>query len=128
MPEVINWSFSVDVTLGPKLTGSDSLTVGAYDKAGVVIAAGAANVDVQVQPANVAGRVQVFVLRAETYDPDLTISADGGATSFPLDGPLVLLGAGAVALLADAPQTLCFSNGTTADIGVDVLIGRDPAP
>lgn len=128
MPEIINWSFSVDVTLGPKLTGSDSLTVGAYDKAGVVIAAGAADVDVQVQPANVAGKVQVLVLRAETYDPDLTISADGGATSFPLDGPLVLLGAGAVALLADAPQTLRFSNGTTADIGVDVLIGRDPAP
>lgn len=128
MPEIINWSFSVDVTLGPKLTGSDSLTVGAYDKASIAIAAGAADVDVQVQPANVAGKVQVLVLRAETYDPDLTISADGGATSFPLDGPLVLLGAGAVALLADAPQTLRFSNGTTADIGVDVLIGRDPAP
>jgi hypothetical protein len=128
MPEIINWSFSVDVTLGPKLAGSDSLTVGAYDKASVVIAAGAADVDVQVQPANVAGKVQVLVLRAETYDPGLTISADGGTTSFPLDGPLVLLGAGAVALLADAPQTLRFGNGTTADIGVDVLIGRDPAP
>jgi hypothetical protein len=33
-----------------------------------------------------------------------------------------------VALLAVAPQTLRFANGTTDEVTVDVLVGRDPAP
>jgi hypothetical protein len=126
--ETINWSFSLQVVQGPRLTGSDSLVVGAYDKASIVLAAGAADVDVELQPATAAGKVHVLAVGATTYDALVTFSADAGGTTFALDGPVVLIGTGPVALLAAAPQTLRFSNGTTGDITVDVLVGRDPAP
>ena len=63
MPETINWSFSVGVVEGPKLGGSDSLAVGAYDKASVTVAVGA-NLDVQVHRANARDKVQPLALQA----------------------------------------------------------------
>jgi hypothetical protein len=128
MPEIINWSFSVDVDQGPRLSGSDAVTVGAYDKASVVLSAGAAAVDVDVQPANAAGKVHVLVVRSSVFDRAITLSADAGTTTFALEGPVVLIGSGAVRMLADAPRTLRFGNSTGADVTVDVLVGRDPAP
>lgn len=128
MPETINWSFSVAAVDGPRVYGSDAVDVDAYDKASVALAAGDTNVDVQVQPSNTAGRVRVLVIGSSAYDADITFSADAGTTTFGLDGPVVLIGAGAVGLLADAPQTLRFSNTTTGAVTVDILVGRDPAP
>ncbi|MGB8020415.1 MAG: hypothetical protein WCF04_04240 [Candidatus Nanopelagicales bacterium] len=128
MPETINWSFSVAVANGPRVTGSDSLDVDAYDKASITLAAGDANVDVQIQPSTTAGRVRVLIIGASAYDDAISFSADSGATSFALDGPVVLIGSGAVGLLAGAPQTLRLSNGTQDDVTVDILVGRNPAP
>lgn len=126
--ETMRWSFSVGVDHGPNLKGSDSIDVGAYDKVSSVLESGATDIDVQVQPATAAGKVHILVLQASSYDEDLTFSADGGTTSFSLLGPLVLIGNGAVELLADAPQALRFSNATALAVTVDILVGRDPAP
>lgn len=128
MPETINWSFSVAAAKGPRVYGSDAVELDAYDKASVVLAAGETNIDVQVQPAGAAGRVHVLVIGASAFDAGITFSADAGTTAFPLDGPVVLIGRGAVALLAGAPQTLQFSNTTPNDVTVDILVGRDSAP
>lgn len=128
MPEVINWSFTVGAVGGPRIAGSAGLQVGAYDKLSITLAAGAEDVDVQLQPATAAGKVDVLVVAATTYDEGLTFSADGGTTAFALAGPLVLIGAGAVELLDAAPRTLRLGNATTEDITLDILIGRDPAP
>lgn len=128
MPETINWSFSVAAVDGPRVYGSDALDVDAYDKASVALAAGDSDVDVEVQPSNTAGRVRALVIGSSAYDAGITFSADAGTTVFALDGPIVLIGSGAVELLADAPQTLRFSNTTTGDVTVDILVGRDPAP
>ncbi|MGC5172554.1 hypothetical protein ACLQ2Q_18110 [Microbacterium sp. DT81.1] len=128
MPETINWSFSVGIAEGPRVAGSDAVDVGAYDKASVLLAAGAAGVDVQVQPATAAGKVHVLVIGASAYDAGITFSADAGATAFVLLGPLILIGSGAVELLATAPQVLRFDNTTADDVTVDILVGRDPAP
>ncbi|MEV8313554.1 hypothetical protein AB0Q95_05210 [Streptomyces sp. NPDC059900] len=127
MPENINWSFSVNVAEGPSLTGSSSLKVNAYDKLSVPISAGTTALDVQVQPANAAGKVQLLVIRASPTGRGITFSADAGGTTFTLEGPVVLIGPGAVRLLADAPQTLRLANATAADAMVDIFIGRDPA-
>lgn len=128
MPEILNWSFSVGAVGGPRVAGSAALEVGAYDKARVTLAAGATVVDVQLQPASTAGKVDVLVIGASAYDAGITFSADAGTTTFELLGPLVLIGRGAVGMLAPAPQTLRFGNTTTADVTVDILVGRDPAP
>jgi hypothetical protein len=127
MPETLNWSFSIEAVQGPRLSGSDALEVDAYDKLSVVLEAGT-NIDVQIQPGNADGRVQLLVIRASAYDTALTFSADAGATQFVLDGPVVLVGTGPVRLLAAAPQALRLANGTAAAITVDVLVGRNPAP
>ncbi len=128
MPETLNWSFSIEAVQGPRISGSNTMQVDAYDKLSVSLEAGATDVDVQIQPANTAGRVQLLVIRASAYDAALTFSADSGATRFARDGPVVLVGSGPVSLLAAAPQTLRLSNGTTADVTIDVLVGRNPAP
>jgi hypothetical protein len=128
MPETMNWSFSIEAVQGPRISGSDALQVDAYDKVSVELDAGATNVNVQIQPADAAGRVQLLVIRSSAYDPAITFSADAGATSFALDGPVVLVGNGPVTLLAVAPQTLRLANGTADGITVDVLVGRDSAP
>lgn len=46
-------------------------------------------------------------------------------TTVPLDGPHVLIGAGAVALLGESIGMLKFSNGTSEDATVSILAGRD---
>ncbi|MGV9456377.1 hypothetical protein [Streptomyces sp. NPDC003635] len=128
MPEIIRWSFTVSVDGGPSLSGSDSVGVDAYDRLSVALPAGAKDVDVEVQPAKVPKQLSMLVVRASRPAAAITVSADGGGTHYPLDGPFVLIGSGAVRLLADAPGALRLSNGTAADVTVDILVGRDPTP
>ena len=128
MPEIINWSFSIEAVDGPRVSGSDAMVVDAYDKVSVVLTAGVTNMDVQIQPANVADRVQLLVIRASAFDAAITFSADNGTTHFPLDGPVVLIGGGVVSILGGPPQTLQLANGTASDVTVEILVGRDSAP
>lgn len=127
MPETITWTIYLDVTDGPKLPLANSLEVDAYDKLEIPLDAGAADIDVQVQPGG-AGQVRLLVVNPAPADPDITCSADAGATTITLDAPLVLIGSGAVGLLANPPQTLRFANGTANPATVEILVGRDAIP
>jgi hypothetical protein len=124
MPETINWLVTVEAMLGPRLSAKGSHVVDAYDKFSVQLEAGAVDVDVDVQPSGDAGVVEVFMLRANSYDSAVTFSADAGATTSVLNGPLVLIGSGCVALLADPPQTLRFANPSANPVDTDILVGR----
>jgi len=124
MPETINWSVTFDSVLGPKIREAGSQVVGAYDKLSIQLAGNASDVEVDVQPSATAGDVELFVLRASSYTSDVTFSADAGATDFTLNGPVVLIGSGAVALLAAAPQTLRFSNPDADPVDIDILVRR----
>lgn len=124
MPETINWSVTFDAVLGPRVAESGSKEVAAYDKLSVQLAGNASEVDVEVQPSAAAGDVELLVMRASSYDPPVTYSADAGTTDFPLDGPVVLIGTGAVALLAAVPQTLRFDNPSADPVDVEILVGR----
>jgi hypothetical protein len=124
MPETINWSVTFDAVTGPRVAESGTTTVAAYDKLSVQLAGGDTDIDVDVQPSSTAGDVEILVITASAYDVGLTFSADAGTTVTTLDGPVVLVGAGAVGLLADPPQTLRFTNPDANPVDVAILVGR----
>ncbi|MFP5282348.1 MAG: hypothetical protein ACLGIF_02745, partial [Actinomycetes bacterium] len=76
------------------------------------------------QPSANGGDVELLVLTASSYEADVTFSADAGGTDFVLNGPVVLVGSGAVSLLAAAPQTLRFNNPGADPVDIDILVGR----
>ncbi len=124
MPETINWSVTFDAVLGPRVAASGSQVVDAYDKLSIELAGSAAAVDVDLQPSGGGGDVQLLVLTATSYDVGVTFSPDAGTTTFTLNGPLVLIGSGSVAILADPPQTLRFDNPDANPVTIDILVGR----
>jgi hypothetical protein len=124
MAETINWSVTFDAVLGPRIAAAGAQTLGAYDKLSVQLAPAAADVDVDVQPSATAGDVELLVITASSYEAQVTFSADAGVTKARLDGPVVLIGTGAVGLLADPPQTLRFTNPDADPVEIDVLVGR----
>jgi hypothetical protein len=125
MPETINWAATFDTTLGPKIAISGKEIVAAYDKISVQLPGKANTIDVKLQPSNVAGDVRLLVVTSTSYAVKATLSADAGTTSRELDGPLVLIGSGAVGLLSTtAPQTLRFTNPDKDPIEIQILVGR----
>jgi hypothetical protein len=123
MPETVNWSATFDAVLGPRIAESGVLTVAAYDKISVELA-GNAKDDVDLQPSGSAGDVQLLLIIANSYKAGVTFSADAGATKFTLDGPVMLIGAGPVALLADPPKTLQFNNPKADPVDIEIMVGR----
>ena len=125
MSEKINWTLNVQVIGGPKLSASNTMTVDAYDKIQVAIEAGETDKKVEVQPGG-AGHVQFLLILSDPYDELLTYKVnDSGGTAVKLDGPHLLIGKGAVALLSSAPSSFFFSNGLSKNASVEILIGRE---
>lgn len=123
MPEKINWTLNVQVVGGPKVSGSDTIEVDAYDKIEAVVSAGG-SATVDVQPADGA---QFLLITASSYE-NITYEVDGSGTAVTLDGPHVLIGSGAVSLLGGTQNQFVFSNGGTEDVTVGFLVGRDATP
>jgi hypothetical protein len=120
MAQQVNWSFLVEAVGGPRLGGSGRLDVDAYDSVHVDIAAGATTA-VAILPGQ-SPDVTLLVIHPRSPSPHLTY--DVGGSAVPLDGPHVLIGAGAVKLLAADVGSLTFKNDTGADAGIDILVGR----
>lgn len=130
MPESIQWTLSVAVAGGPRKTESQTLPVDVYLKGQVQVAAASGNTPGQANFAapSGGGTVRFILISASRYDasPPLTYTVDGGS-ALTLDGPHMLIGAGAVALLGTANLDFAFSNPTAQPVTVEVLIGRDAA-
>lgn len=130
MPERIGWTFSVDVTGGPKLKARESADVEAYDKVSVTVPGGEeaspGTATVEVQPADDPLDLRLLAITASRYDAKLTYDVHAGsatgAEDVALDGPQLLSGAGAVGLLRQPPQSLVFSNGLGEGEDVDVTV------
>jgi hypothetical protein len=108
-----------------------SATVEALEQLSVQILDGAA--DLQVTGTSGANADLAFVMiRASAYDAKLTYKLGKKANpAIALDGPLVMMGAGAIAVLAGGGgdmKSLFFSNATGQTIEVDVVVGRDATP
>ena len=121
MATSINWSLNTQVTQGPKGSYSGSIDVQAYDQITVALAAGASGVAVDIVPGTLVLYVQIT---SSLYDPLLTYTVNAEADVIALDALQLFMGSGAVGLLGD-PNTLTFTNGTTEDVTVQVLVGRD---
>jgi len=121
MSEKISWSFKAQVTAGPTLSESDTTEVDAYDKIEAVIPAGGSKT-VDVQPG--ATGVKFLFISADDYE-DLAYEVDGSGTDVDLDGPLILIGAGAAGLLGATQKQFEFKSSGSADVTVDILVGRD---
>jgi hypothetical protein len=124
MAERVTWSYAVQVAGGPTLAGSGAMEVEAYVKLSVVVPA-SGSLDVEVLPGG-GGSVQLLVISPASPSADL--SYDVGGETVALDGPHVLIGAGAVGLLAATVGTLEFSNGGAEDAEISILAGRDATP
>jgi hypothetical protein len=68
-----------------------------------------------------------LVIKSSTYGEDLTYKVNSEVTAIKLNACHVFMGTGAVAILNSAPAKLVVSNGLTADITLDLLIGLDAA-
>lgn len=123
----INWQFQAAVQGGPAITLNDpTIAAAAYDIVQVKVTAATNNVAVPIQPSTTAGDVIFLVVSSDQYDPGVNYSVDALGVSHVLDGPHILVGAGAVGLLNNAapPQKLTFNNTLTKDINVQVIVGR----
>jgi len=124
MPEKLSWTCSVRVDNGPQITATASLQVDGYDKQKILMpkagAAGAKPVKVSLAPPG-AGQLQVIVINP--VKPDAKLQYKAGNRTVVLDGPHLLIGAGAADLLAALSTDLVFENATGADAEVDILFG-----
>lgn len=126
MPEM-TWTLSVKVSGGPSLTAAaDKQDVEATDSLEIVVAAGAADKVVDLQPGT-ADDLRLLVIRSSSYGGDLTYKVSDGATSsdvIALDAPQVFSG-GNAGLFGRDPLKLEFSNSGDEDVTVQILVARD---
>ena len=122
MSETIKWNFVTKVLKGPSVSAAGSFDeVDAYDKLDINLA------DTATQLVNLAPAGDTYLLVISPRNPheDLSYELDGNPVA--LDGPHVLIGAGAVGLLGGV-TSLTFTNNTGADAVIEILIGRDSTP
>lgn len=128
MPLTLTSSYEVQVSGGPRFSSTMNQALEAYDVMEVVVADGASDTTIEVQPGG-AGQVQFLHVSASLYAAGLTYKVDAAANPpHDLDRPLLLAGSGAVGLLGGAPSQLLFSNSTDQDVTIQVLVGRDATP
>ncbi len=127
----VNWAFNVAIDAGPRisLVNVPKISIDAYDMIIVKVDAGT-NVSVDLQPTTTAGNVVMLAITSDVYDDGVagdvvTYTHGGGANKLELDGPHLLMGPGAVALLGSAPPaSLSFSNSLTKPVNLQILVGR----
>lgn len=126
MSEAFVVAVNVSVTNGPTLLVNQTLTVDAYDKFDVAVPDGTTDMAVQLLPAN-SGTVKFMALTSDLFDENLSYKVNTSTDARQLDGPHLLIGAGAVGLLDPTPETLVFNNTSGKNAQVRILIGRDAA-
>src|SRR5215472_3903397 len=95
----LTWQFQAAVPGGRSfILNQPSIQVSGYDVVAVTVPAAAASFAVPAVPPSTAGDVILFVVSSSRYDSGISYQVDGGA-SHVLDGPHLLVGGGAVAML-----------------------------
>jgi hypothetical protein len=123
MTDRITRSFVASTPDGLSVAVNDYVDVEAVDKLEVTALKDSTPLIVSVQPVTPGG-VQFVAVVAESYD-DLLVSVDSG-DPIALDGPLILMMEGIVALLGATCNVMTFVNSSTeADNDITILVGRD---
>ena len=123
MSEIISYSFSIQVSGGPKVADAGQIEVQAYDMLVVEVPDSGTSGGVAIVNVQPGDTVKFLQVTAGSYG-DLTYTVDGGAGQ-TLDAPLLLIGAGAVALLGATQKQFEFTNAGTTAVTVHILVGRD---
>jgi hypothetical protein len=124
MSERINWSYKVQAVGGPTLAGSGSASTDSYEKFTITVptpAGTAVVVDVSA-----GASAQFLLLTSSTYE-NVTYKVGGGAAR-TLNGPILLVGSGAVALIGGTLNQFTFTNNGTTNVTIGLFIGRDATP
>jgi hypothetical protein len=126
MPESMSWNYSLAAAYGPAIVNAGVFDVDAYQKLSVRIAAGATQA-VTIAPGTWAD-VRSVAIAASDSSGSVEVTPDGAAAAFALDGPLFLIGAGAVGLLGSGDATLSIENTGAGEVSVDIFVTRDATP
>jgi len=128
MSSTVNLSLKVSVASGPSISISKAVTVEAYDKIDVTVAAGDSDKVVEIQP-GASSQVQILLIKASEYGTDLTYKVhDAAATPIVLDQDQFYLGQGQVGLLGAQIDKLLFTNNLAKNVTIEILVGRDATP
>ena len=124
----INWALNAQIADGPRIVAADAIDVDAYDNIEVTVPKHQNNADgtaiVNAQPGD-QSHVMFLLITADTYqNSPLSYIIDGSNKVVKLDAPQLLIGAGAVSLLAGAPTKLTFTNTGPTDAAIRILVGR----
>lgn len=126
MTDVVTYRMELSIEDGPSVAPDDHFDAQSYTKIEANIPKNSVATTINVQPSPLT-ELQAILITAERYE-DLTFVVDEGIVPVTLDGPLMLIGTGLIALLAGTPGTLndlVFENASaTADNMVTILLAR----
>lgn len=126
MTDVVTYRMELSVADGPSVAPDDHFDAESYTKIEATIPKNSVATTVNVQP-SLLTELQAILITAESYE-DLTFTVDEGIVPITLDGPLMLIGPGLIALLAGIAGTLndlVFTNANaTVDNMVTILLAR----
>lgn len=136
MADNINWTVSIQVPGGPKTSISHTIPFEAYDSIRVSLPKKSnhdpATQEVKVQPDTDEGKVNFLAIMSDNYDDNLTFKVNDKNNQgvIKLNQPLIFAGTEVVGLLAQffgsqAPVTLFFSNDTSKNFEIWVIVGRN---
>lgn len=124
MGEKISWMLNVQVQGGPKIAASDTIEVDAYDKFEAKVLVGETK-EIQLQPSDDVTKVDLILIKPDKPHEDLTYTINALTDSIKLDAAQLLIGEGAVSLFAEVPTKLVITNGSPADVFIQILVGRE---
>ena len=125
MAEKINWNFVAQVLKGPSISGAGGADVDAYEKFDFTIAKAGANT-VALQDTS---KLSLLIISSAAPDPKITYK--GSPTALPgepgsgyaLDAPHIFIGRIAKDFFKSITD-IKFTNGTGAEVEIQILIGR----
>jgi hypothetical protein len=118
----IDYSLRVAVDKGTTLSRTGTVEVGAIDVVRGTAAKSGGEASFDVQPEAITG-IEFVCIESSNY-ANLTLEVDGGA-AITVDGPIMLIGAGAVAMLQATQNYFVFTNAdTVSNANIRVTIGR----
>lgn len=119
----IDYSLRVAVDGGPTLLKTGTVEVGAVDVIKGTAAKSGGTASLDVQPEAITG-IKFVCIESTNYE-DLLLSVDGDVTALVVDGPIMLIGAGAVAMLQATQLHFVFTNrDSVAAADIRITVGR----
>jgi hypothetical protein len=124
MAEKISYAGTASAIGGPKITFDFLLEGTAYTKMNIPLADNEKKTVPLVADNSIT---RLLLVRSTAYGATLKAGKDDASLK-PLEAPLFLGGAGAVALVADPLTALVFENKLGKSVSLDIFIAVDPAP